>query len=68
MNYIGIDQYGATYKLYNTKHPRKALLEYLGYKHASKMYVDKLDGSTVQTGYIIGGLWIHVFKLEEAFN
>lgn len=60
---MGIDQYGQTYHALG-KHPRKALLEKLGYKHAQKMYIDKKDGSTKHVGYIIGGLWIDLFTVE----
>ena len=60
---MGIDQYGNHYDDLG-KYPRKALLEQLGYKNASKMYVDKKDGSSVHIGYIIGGNWITLYKVE----
>jgi hypothetical protein len=34
-----------------------------GNQHASKMYVDRKDG-TYHIGYIIAGLWIEIFGLE----
>lgn len=61
--HIGIDQYGHTYWL--GRHPRKELLEQLGRMHADKMYRD--DTSTQghhHAGYVIGGLWIDVFRVE----
>jgi hypothetical protein len=64
--FIAIDQYGSTYKL--DKFPRKELMDQLGVQHANKMYVDTKDGRTKHVGYVISGLWLSVFKLEDAFN
>lgn len=61
---MGIDQYGQHYDDLGT-HPRKALLEKLGYRSAQKMYIDTLDGMTKHIGYIVGGLWITLYKVEE---
>ena len=61
--YMAIDQYGQTY--HGLTHPRKDLCEKLGRKHVNKMYVGKKDGSTVQTGYVIGGLWLTLYKVES---
>ncbi len=63
MNYMAIDQYGTTYHNLGP-HPRKELLERLGYKKANKMYVDTKDGQTVHIGYVIGGLWLTLYKVE----
>jgi hypothetical protein len=64
MKYImGIDQYGKTYHNLG-KYPRKALLERLGYTTAQKMYRDKRDGSTAHCGYVIGRMWIELYKVE----
>jgi hypothetical protein len=60
---MGIDQYGTTYHDLG-KYPRKELLSRLNYKNAQKMYRDKKDGSTVHCGYVIGGLWIGLYKVE----
>ncbi len=62
LGYLGIDQYGQRYKL--EKFPRKELLEKLGRKHASKIYVDSKSG-TKHVGYCIGGLWITVYEVHE---
>lgn len=59
--YMAIDQYGTTY--HGLKHPRKDLLERLGYASAKKMYVDK-DGKTYHTGYVIGGAWLDVYEVK----
>jgi hypothetical protein len=61
---MGIDQYGNTYHGLG-EYPRKTLLERLGRSHADKMYVDKKDGSTVHIGYIIAGLWIRLYSVQE---
>jgi hypothetical protein len=60
---MGVDQYGQTYHNLG-EHPRKALLAKMGRKHASKMYVDRA-GKPYHTGYIIAGLWIRVYKVED---
>ena len=56
--YMAVDQYGQTF--HGLKHPRKELMERIGVKHASKMYVDGKDGVTYHTGYVIGGHWLRV--------
>jgi len=58
---MAIDQYGNTY--HGLKYPRKELVERTGYKHVSKMYVDKNDGSTVQVGYVIGPFWLTLYAV-----
>ena len=60
---MGVDQYGETYHNLG-KHPRKELLRRLGYRSAVKMYRDKKDGSTVSYGYVIGRLWISLYRVE----
>jgi len=62
-NTMAIDQYGKTYHDLG-KHPRKELLNKLGYSKAEKMYQDKKDGATVHTGYIIGGLWLSLYEVR----
>jgi len=59
--YMAINQYGDTY--HGLEYPRKDLLERLCRKHADKMYVDSKDGSTFQTGYVIGREWLTVYKV-----
>lgn len=63
-DYMGIDQHGTTYHDLGP-HPRKGLLEKLGSKHASKMYVDKKDGTSVHIGYIVRGLWVTVYEVRR---
>lgn len=60
--YMAIDQYGTTY--HGLKHPRKDLMERIGCSHAKKMYLDKADGSIAHVGYVIGGLWLTLYKVE----
>jgi hypothetical protein len=63
-NFIGIDQYGTTYHNLG-QFPRKELLIRLGRRHASKIYVDKKNGTTVHIGYIIGSLWITLYTIKQ---
>lgn len=63
-HYMGIDQHGVTYHDLGT-HPRKALLERFGRKHADKIYLDLKDGRTVHTGYVIAGLWIQLYEVYQ---
>jgi len=60
---MAIDQYGQTYHNLG-KFPRKTLLERLYKTNASKMYVDKKDGTTKHIGYIIGGLWLTLYTVD----
>ena len=62
--HMAVDQYGQTFHSLGA-HPRKALLDRLGYKKASRMFVDKKDGSAVQTGYVIGPHWLTVFEVSR---
>ena len=61
LGYLGIDQYGTHYKL--EKHPRKELVEKTGYKHVSKMHCDTKEGDSKEVGYIVGPLWINVYRV-----
>lgn len=63
MNFMAIDQYGHTY--HGLKYPRKDLCERLNRQHVSKIYVDKMDGSTAHVGYLISGLWLTLYKVER---
>lgn len=60
--HIGVDQYGQVFCL--GQHPRKDLMEQLGRSHVQKMYCDLKDGGSRQTGYVISGLWIRVYRLS----
>ena len=57
------DQYGQYYHDLGN-HPRTKLLEILGKSKAQKMYVDKVSGGAAHVGYIIGGLWLTLYKVE----
>jgi hypothetical protein len=61
---MGIDQFGTTYHDLG-QFPRKELLNRLGRRHATKMYVDKKNGTTVHIGYIIGSLWITLYTIKQ---
>lgn len=62
-NTMGIDQYGRTYHNLG-RWPRRELLNRLGRKRASKMYVDR-DGSVVHAGYVIAGLWVTLYSVHD---
>ncbi len=63
LGYLGIDQWGNHFKL--EKHPRKELMEQLGYSSCSKMYVDTKDERVKHVGYVIGNHWINVYRVFE---
>lgn len=58
-NYMAVDQFGATFHALGP-YPRKALMEKLGSKHCSKMYV----GDGVHIGYVIAGHWLSVYEVR----
>jgi len=60
--YMAIDQHGTTYHGLVT--PRRDLMRRLGRQHVEKMYRDMEDGRTVHCGYIIGGLWLELYRVE----
>ena len=61
MNFMAVDQYGQTY--HGLKNPRKDLLERLGRAHADKIYTDKKGGGTFHIGYVIGRLWLTIYRV-----
>jgi hypothetical protein len=61
-NSMGIDQYGTTYHNLG-QFPRKELLNRLGRRRASKMYVDRKNGTPAHVGYVIGSLWITLYTI-----
>jgi hypothetical protein len=63
LGYLGIDQYGNHYNL--KEHPRKELMEKLGYSHASIMYCDLKSGGFRRKGYVIGPFWVDVFEVHS---
>ncbi len=63
MRYVAKDQYNGVHVIYG-KHPRKALLELFGKSKASKMYRDDDKGNSKHIGYVIGGLWLRLYKCE----
>ncbi len=66
MRYMAIDQYGNTY--HNLEHPRKDLMQRLGYRSAKKTYIDTKDGNSFHTGYVVGPHWCNVYKVEPMRN
>jgi len=61
--FMGIDQYGETY--HDLVHPRKDLMERLGRKSASRMYVDTKDGVSKHIGYVIAGRWVQIYEVTQ---
>jgi hypothetical protein len=62
-HYTAVDQYGQTY--HGLAHPRKDLCERIGRQHVARMYVDRNDGSSAHVGYVIGGHWLTVYRVER---
>jgi hypothetical protein len=65
LGYMARDQYGATIHLPDVKHPRKALLDKLGLKHADKVMVDCKSGPPKHIGYVIGRRWFTLYTVHE---
>lgn len=63
-NYMAIDQYGSTEHSLGP-YPRKELLDRYGRKRASKIYIDKTDGSSIHIGWIIAGRWFTVYEVKR---
>lgn len=61
--FMGVDQFGNTY--HGLKNPRKDLIDKIGSKSVSKMYVDKKSGGTKHVGYVVGRHWVSVYKVSE---
>jgi hypothetical protein len=61
---MAIDQYGRTEHDLGP-HPRTALMRRLGRKRASRMYVDKADGTPCHIGWIVAGRWFTVYRVER---
>lgn len=51
--YLWLDQYGNRFRAANLKELREQIPG-----RASPMYLDKTDGTTVRTGYVIGQHWL----------
>ena len=64
VGFMARDQYGQTYYEFDCIHPRKWLLDLLGRKHADKMYIDGENGEAIHIGWIIAGLWLHVYRIS----
>lgn len=62
-NKLYIDQYGNRFMAKTVRELRKQIA--MGGSRVSCMYMDKKDGSTVQTGYVIGGHWLTAFVPYE---
>ena len=62
--HMAVDQYGQTYHALGP-HPRKALLERLYAKKATRMFVDKKGGPPVHIGWIIRGHWLTVYEVAR---
>ena len=58
------DQYGQWHHDLG-RHPRKELLNRLCRKKAQRMFIDTKDGTSKHIGYVIAGLWLTLFRVEE---
>ena len=64
-HYLAIDQYGCHHSASGAS-PRIAFLDHFGRRSARIIYNDLRSGATIQTGYIIAGLWLSpIFTLER---
>lgn len=66
-NYMAVDQHGRTFHNLGP-HPRKELMERVGCKHATKMYVDRIEAGTgvqhtYHCGWVLAGLWLTVYEV-----
>jgi hypothetical protein len=61
---MAIDQYGETYHDLG-KHPRAELLRRLDCQHADKMYHDTVNGTVKHIGYVIGGRWCAIYRVDD---
>ena len=62
--YMAIDQYGHTFHDLGP-HPRKALMDRIGRRTASRMFVDAADGEAVHIGWIVGTHWLTVYEVQR---
>lgn len=60
---LWIDQYGTKFTSTTLKELRRKIGG--GGSRVTKMYCDKKDGSTVQTGYVIGSHWLTAYQPVE---
>jgi hypothetical protein len=60
IGFLGIDQYGQHYNI--SKYPRKELSEQLT-GQIRKIYTDTKSGKTQEVGYVIGDLWINIYRV-----
>lgn len=66
LGYIAIGHCGTTLHLNNPdKPPRGQLLAELGATHATKIYVDRTDGTPHHVGYIVGKEWFNIYEVHE---
>ena len=61
--YLYIDQYGNKFRAATVKALRAQIGN--GGSRVSRMYIDKKDGSTVKTGYVIGQHWLTKYAPVE---
>jgi len=54
-----IDQYGNRFYANTIKELRSKIG--MGGSKVEKMYIDRKDGSTIHTGYVIGGHWLTMY-------
>jgi len=62
LGYMGCDNMGNTF--HGLTHPRKDLMERLGYRSAQKMYCDITSGGSRHIGYVVGPHWVRVYRVS----
>lgn len=66
VGYMAVSNQSRTIRLANPKkHPRKQLMDKLGYKHCEKIYVDDKTGTAKHIGYVIGREWFTIYEVCE---
>jgi hypothetical protein len=70
---LGVDQYGTHWHGIDAARPKASLLEMIGARTATRMFVDTSNGSAKQIGYVVsptrgsGGtaLWVSLYRVTE---
>lgn len=62
-DHMAVDQYGSVQHRLGP-HPRAELLRRFGRKHATRIFVDTVGGTTKHVGWIVARHWFVVYRVE----